>query len=94
MSKPCNGQCGSEDSVVDDKFQGRATAETGSQLSTYKIPKMDCPSEERMIRMALTGVANIQSLSFDLSGRTLEIIHHGQAGPITSKLENLGLGAA
>jgi hypothetical protein len=66
MSKPCNGQCGSEDSVVDDKFQGRATAETGSQLSTYKIPKMDCPSEERMIRMALTGVENIQSLSFDL----------------------------
>ena len=94
MSKPCNGQCGSEDSVVDDKFQGRATAETGSQLSTYKIPKMDCPSEERMIRMALTGVENIQSLSFDLSGRTLEIIHHGETGPITSKLENLGLGAS
>ncbi len=94
MSKPCNGQCGSEDSVVDDKFQRRATAETGSQLSTYKIPKMDCPSEERMIRMALTGVENIQSLSFDLSGRTLEIIHHGETGPITSKLENLGLGAS
>ncbi|TYC59486.1 cation transporter [Marinobacter sp. BW6] len=94
MSKPCNGQCGSEDSVVDDKFQGRATAETGSQLSTYRIPKMDCPSEERMIRMALTGVENIQSLSFDLSGRTLEIIHHGETGPITSKLENLGLGAS
>jgi cation transport ATPase len=94
MSKPCNGQCGSEDSVVDDKFRGRATAETGSQLSTYKIPKMDCPSEERMIRMALTGVENIQSLSFDLSGRTLEIIHHGETGPITSKLENLGLGAS
>jgi len=94
MSKPCNGQCGSEDSVVDDKFHRRATAETGSQLSTYKIPKMDCPSEERMIRMALTGVENIQSLSFDLSGRTLEIIHHGETGPITSKLENLGLGAS
>jgi cation transport ATPase len=94
MSKLCNGQCGSEDSVVDDKFQGRATAETGSQLSTYRIPKMDCPSEERMIRMALTGVENIQSLSFDLSGRTLEIIHHGETGPITSKLENLGLGAS
>ncbi|PPI81175.1 cation transporter [Marinobacter flavimaris] len=94
MSKPCNGKCGSEDSVVDDKFQRRATAETGSQLSTYKIPKMDCPSEERMIRMALTGVENIQSLSFDLSGRTLEIIHHGETGPITSKLENLGLGAS
>ena len=94
MSKPCNGQCGSEDSVVDDKFQGRATAETGSQLSTYKIPKMDCPSEERMIRMALTGFDNIQSLSFDLSNRKLEIIHHGETGPITSKLENLGLGAS
>ena len=94
MSKPCDGQCGSEDLVVNNEFQRPVTAETGSQLSTYNVPKMDCPSEERMIRMALTGVYNIQSLSFDLSNRKLEIIHQGETGPITSKLETLGLGAS
>jgi Co/Zn/Cd efflux system component len=44
--------------------------------------------------MALTGFDNIQSLSFDLSNRKLEIIHQGEVGPITSKLETLGLGAS
>ncbi|MEA1079199.1 cation transporter [Marinobacter qingdaonensis] len=94
MSTPCNGQCGSEDAVVSNEFKSPVTAETGSQVSTYTVPKMDCPSEERMIRMALTGFDNIQSLSFDLSNRKLEIIHQGETGPITSKLENLGLGAS
>jgi len=94
MSKPCDGQCGSEDAVLNNEFQRPVTAETGSQLSTYNVPKMDCPSEERMIRMALTGFYNIQSLSFDLSNRKLEIIHQGETGPITSKLETLGLGAS
>ena len=55
---------------------------------------MDCPSEERMIRMALTGFDNIQALSFDLSNQKLEIIHLGEIGAITSKLETLGLGAS
>ena len=94
MSKPCDGQCGSEDSVVNNELQRPVTAETDSQLSTYSVPKMDCPSEERMIRVALTGFDNIQSLSFDLSNRKLEIIHQGETGPITSKLETLGLGAS
>jgi Co/Zn/Cd efflux system component len=47
-----------------------------------------------MIRRALTGFDNIQSLSFDLSNRKLEIIHQGETGPITNKLETLGLGAS
>mgnify|MGYP003700386735 FL=1 len=94
MSTPCNGQCGSEDAVVSNEFKSPVTAKIGSQFSTYTVPKMDCPSEERMIRMALTGFDNIQSLSFDLSNRKLEIIHQGETGPITSKLETLGLGAS
>tara|TARA_R100001440_G_scaffold73310_2_gene97795 strand:- start:36096 stop:36851 length:756 start_codon:yes stop_codon:yes gene_type:complete len=47
-----------------------------------------------MIRMALTGFDNIQALSFDLSNQKLEIIHLGEIGAITSKLETLGLGAS
>lgn len=47
-----------------------------------------------MIRMALGGFDTIKALSFDLSGRTLEVLHNGEAGPITNKLASLGLGAS
>lgn len=93
MSNACNGKCGSEESVVDKSFKGPTTA-SAAQFSIYKVPRMDCPSEERMIRMVLTGFDNIQSPSFDLSNRKLEIIYQGETEPITSKLETLGLGAS
>lgn len=66
---------------------------SGDWLTIYKVPRMDCPSEERMIRMALDGLDSVQALSFDLSGRTLEVLHNGEADPITDKLTTLGLGA-
>ncbi len=34
--------------------------------------EMDCPSEERMIRLALNGFEEIRALSFDLSNREAE----------------------
>src|SRR5690554_7227493 len=43
--------------------------------------------------MALGGVSAVQSLSFDLPGRSLEVLHNGEASPITDKLSTLGLGA-
>src|SRR5512146_3291995 len=57
------------------------------------IPKMDCPSEERMIRMALDGMAGVADLRFDLQGRTLAVTHEGDPAPVLAKLEPLGLGA-
>lgn len=47
-----------------------------------------------MIHMALGRFDNVQALSFDFSGRTLEVLHNGEVGPITSKLATLGLGAS
>ena len=93
MSNTCEGKCGSEESVVNNSFKRPAMA-SSAQSSIYKVPKMDCPSEERMIRMALTGFDSILSLSFDLSNRKLEIIHRGETGAISSKLETMGLGAS
>jgi Co/Zn/Cd efflux system component len=55
---------------------------------------MDCPSEERMIRLALSGFDDIRTLSFDLSNRRLEVLHDGEVEPITTKLASLGLGAS
>lgn len=59
----------------------------------YTIPKMDCSSEEQMIRMKLEGIGEIQSLQFNLSDRQLEVFHTGSAEDITRSLEELDLGA-
>lgn len=62
-------------------------------LSMLAIPKMDCPSEENMIRMALADVDGIQSLKFDLAQRQLHIEHTGEVDPLLAKLVPLRLGA-
>jgi len=62
-------------------------------VSRYAVPKMDCPSEERMIRLALHGVPDIHELRFDLIQRRLDVFHAGAAEAITQRLAPLGLGA-
>jgi copper chaperone CopZ len=61
--------------------------------STFSIPKMDCPSEENLIRMALGGLSGIRSLAFDLTGRELKVVHQGAPDTILHRLRPLNLGA-
>ena len=61
--------------------------------STFSVPKMDCPSEENLIRMALQGLPDIHSLSFDLSKREVAAVHEGDAQALLEKLAPLNLGA-
>ena len=44
--------------------------------TTFRISKLDCPSEEQMVRARLEGMADIQSLTFDITKCQLEIYHH------------------
>ncbi len=60
--------------------------------TTFSISKMDCPSEERMIRMKLEGLTNIESLEFDLPGRKLEVCHTGSYSNLLAALDSLDLG--
>lgn len=62
--------------------------------TVFAVPKMDCPSEERMIRMALEGIDGIGELRFDLQARILTVLHQGAPEPLLAKLEPLGLGAS
>ena len=64
-----------------------------SMRSTFSVPKMDCPSEERLIRLALSPVEGVQALRFDLADRTLEVIHATSPELVLTQLEPLGLGA-
>ena len=94
MSKSCGGACGGDaTSAADTDIQASSEA-PGRWVSVYAVPKMDCPSEERMIRLALNGFEEIRALSFDLSNRRLKVVHDGEIEPVTSKLKTLGLGAS
>lgn len=64
------------------------------QESLFRVPKMDCPSEERMIRMALAEVAGVHSIRCDLAERRVRVVHAADAQEISARLEHLGLGAA
>lgn len=60
--------------------------------STYSVPKMDCPSEENLIRMALASIS-IKSFAFDLQNRRVTIEHAGLAEQVSKRLDPLRLGA-
>lgn len=57
--------------------------------TTFKISKMDCPSEERMICMKLEEFTNIQSLHFDIPKRKLDVYHTDSYDDILAALNTL-----
>lgn len=61
--------------------------------SEFHISKMDCPSEENMIRMKLDGLAVIKKLDFDIEKRNLTVYHSEENQEIESRLEELNFGA-
>lgn len=64
-----------------------------SFVSEYRVPKMDCPSEEGMIRMALDGIEPSVVLEFDTPNRKVRIFHGDNATTIESRMQSLRLGA-
>ncbi len=61
--------------------------------SIFKISKMDCPSEEQLIRMKLEGVKEIEQMDFDIPSRTLDVIHKGDKEVFEQLLYSLNLDA-
>ncbi|WP_321367927.1 cation transporter [uncultured Draconibacterium sp.] len=60
--------------------------------TVFLIAKMDCPSEENLIRMKLDGISGIKNLDFDISKRTLTVFHQGQLQQIEKSISELNLG--
>ncbi|MBT8188879.1 MAG: cation transporter [Bacteroidia bacterium] len=60
--------------------------------TVFEITKMDCPSEENLIRMKLDGISNIVRLDFDISNRKLSVFHSGQIDQIEASILELNLG--
>lgn len=59
--------------------------------TTFHIAKMDCSSEEQLVRMKLEALPGIQLLEFDLHGRKLEVYHAGSNDKILAALDSLQL---
>lgn len=62
--------------------------------SVFAVPKMDCASEERMIRTALDGVAGVKGIECDLAERMVRVVHDGEPNDIEARLAPLGLGTS
>ncbi len=63
------------------------------EKTIFQIPKMDCPSEENLIRLKLDGISAIKNLDFDIPSRQLTVFHDGQFDQIESSLADLNLGS-
>ena len=62
-------------------------------VSVFSVPRMDCPSEERLIRLALDDASGVAAIEVDLGKRELSVVHDGPVDPIRDRLERLDLGA-
>ncbi len=61
--------------------------------SVFDVPGMDCPSEERVVRMSLDGVDGLAGVEVDLTARRVAVLHRGDVAEISGRLEPLGFGA-
>lgn len=59
--------------------------------SEFNITKMDCPSEEQLIRMKLSDIEGIEKLEFDIPKRKLFVFHNADVNIINKSIEELKL---
>lgn len=57
----------------------------------FEISKMDCPSEENLIKLKLNGFPEILNLDFDIQNRKLIVYHNGSSQQIEKAIEDLNL---
>ncbi|MDT0687366.1 cation diffusion facilitator family transporter [Salegentibacter sp. F188] len=60
--------------------------------SNFTIQKMDCPSEEQMIRMKLETYPQVKYLDFDIPNRKLHVYHLDGIEDIQTSIASLKLG--
>ena len=59
--------------------------------TVFKISKMDCPSEENLIKMKLSDIDSIKQLDFNLEERIITLYHNSNVNEIGNALKELKL---
>lgn len=89
----CHGTCSTSQVAVGVIESSPAGNEEGPWFrSAFRIPGMDCPSEEQMIRLRLSDVPT-KFMHFDIPGRTLVVGHAGDVRLLIERLAPLGYAA-
>ena len=84
----------SEHVVSTKRFKRNVLSDSSPmQRSTFAVAKMDCPSEENLVRMALADASGVGALTFDLKARELTVAHEGAPDDVLARLVPLNLGA-
>jgi hypothetical protein len=61
--------------------------------TVFNISRMDCPSEENLVRLKLSGLHDVRQFDFDLPRRQLTVYHEGQINNIETAIHELNLNA-
>lgn len=93
MKASCTGECTNQVETDITSPPLTDTPPKGGFVSQFTVPKMDCPSEERMIRLALDDLGPEIALEFDTPHRSLKVFYANNLEIIQSRIESLGLGA-
>lgn len=62
-------------------------------VSTFRVPKMDCPSEENLIRMQLESIESGLKLEFDIPKRIVRVTHKSDFKKIDEAMLGCGFGS-
>jgi hypothetical protein len=89
----CNGSCANGRTAADKGATHPAIVDDHPWLrSSFRIPGMDCPSEEHLIRLQLSDIPT-KFMEFDLPGRSLVVGHACNVELLIERLRPLGYGA-
>ena len=93
MTETCSGQCQSEPVEIKATTVDYNASFDKEFTSEFIVPKMDCPSEERLIRLTLDSIKPSVGLLFDIPARKVRVFHGHNLEEITTRLESLKFGA-
>jgi cation transport ATPase len=94
MADNCSGQYEdkSDDKTYLHSIQSRNI--DSNYVSEFTVSKMDCASEECMIRMSLENIRPSVALEFDFPSRKIKVFHEGNLDEIQRRIESLNLSAS
>jgi Cd2+/Zn2+-exporting ATPase len=83
--------CGNNSTEVAERPEPCATSAGTGEHAVFLIQKMDCPTEEKLIRDRFRALDGIESMQFNLMQRELTVQHHlASIAGLTAALSQLG----